>query len=38
MDAQSIVEPPGRSVALKLLGGASYGSIMMFEETVLPGR
>ena len=37
MDAQGIVEPPGRSVALKLLGGATNGSIMMFEETVPVG-
>src|ERR1041384_163476 len=28
---------PGRSYALKLLGGATGGSIMMFEETVPPG-
>jgi quercetin dioxygenase-like cupin family protein len=29
--------PPGRSVALKLLGGATGDSIMMFEETVPAG-
>jgi quercetin dioxygenase-like cupin family protein len=29
--------PPTRSFALKLLGGATGGSIMMFEETVPPG-
>ena len=28
---------PGRSYALKLLGGATGGSIMMFEETVPAG-
>jgi quercetin dioxygenase-like cupin family protein len=47
MDAQGTVElpqqgaapnePPVRSVALKLRGGATGGSIMMFEETVPPG-
>jgi mannose-6-phosphate isomerase-like protein (cupin superfamily) len=37
MDAQGIVEPPGRTVSLKLLGGATSGSIMMFEETVPVG-
>jgi mannose-6-phosphate isomerase-like protein (cupin superfamily) len=37
MDEQGVVEPPGRSVALKLLGGATNGSIMMFEETVPVG-
>jgi len=48
MDANDIVEPrgkgsalnkspPGRSVALKLTGGATDGSIMMFEETVPTG-
>ena len=29
--------PPGRSYALKLLGGATGDSIMMFEETVPAG-
>jgi mannose-6-phosphate isomerase-like protein (cupin superfamily) len=48
MTAQSIVEsrgqgaapgePPGRAVALKLLGAATGGSIMMFEEAVPPGK
>ena len=38
MDAQNIVESPARSVALKLLGGATNGSIMMFEETVPTGK
>src|SRR5881409_2737969 len=28
---------PGRSAALKLLGGATGGSVMLFEETVPPG-
>ncbi len=28
---------PGRSAVLKLLGGPTGGSIMMFEETVPPG-
>ena len=28
---------PGRSAALKLLGGETDGSVMMFEETVPPG-
>lgn len=47
MDAQGIVvlpegnpvsnTPPERSFALKLLGGATGGSIMMFEETVPAG-
>jgi len=47
MDAQSIVGAPegnavanqsiGRSVVLKLLGEATGGSIMMFEETVPVG-
>jgi quercetin dioxygenase-like cupin family protein len=46
MDAQGMVAPPGqgpvsntspRSVALKLLGRATGGSIMMFEETVPAG-
>jgi quercetin dioxygenase-like cupin family protein len=47
MDAQGIVVlpgqgpvssmSPGRSVALKLLGGATGDSIMMFEETVPAG-
>jgi mannose-6-phosphate isomerase-like protein (cupin superfamily) len=47
MDAQGTVElpgpgsvpdsPPGRSVALKLLGEATGGSIMMFEQTVPVG-
>jgi quercetin dioxygenase-like cupin family protein len=47
MDARGIVElpgqgevpnkSPGRSVALKLLGGATGGSIMMFEETIPAG-
>ncbi len=47
MDAQGIVvlpgegpvsnAPPRRSYALKLLGGATGGSIMMFEETVPTG-
>src|SRR5881396_4018597 len=46
MGAQGVVElpgqgpvwnmSPGRSAVLKLLGGATGGSIMMFEETV-PG-
>ena len=46
MDAQGVVVlpgqgpewtmSPGRSAVLKLLGGATGGSIMMFEETV-PG-
>jgi mannose-6-phosphate isomerase-like protein (cupin superfamily) len=48
MEAQSIVEnlgqgvtpgeAPGRSVALKLLGAETGGSIMMFEEIVPPGK
>jgi hypothetical protein len=29
---------PGRSIVLKLLGGGTGGSIMMFEETFLPGK
>jgi quercetin dioxygenase-like cupin family protein len=29
--------PPGRTVALKLLGGESGGSIMMFEQTLPAG-
>ncbi len=47
MDAQGIVVlpgqgpvsrmSPGRSVALKLLGGATGDSIMMFEETIPAG-
>jgi len=47
MDAQGIVvlpeqgpesnTSPRRSVALKLLGGVTGGSIMMFEETVPVG-
>jgi quercetin dioxygenase-like cupin family protein len=47
MDAQGIVVlagqgpvwnmAPGRSAALKLLGGATGGSIMLFEETIPPG-
>ena len=47
MDAQGIVVlpgqgqvssmTPGRSVALKLLGGVTGDSIMMFEETVPAG-
>jgi mannose-6-phosphate isomerase-like protein (cupin superfamily) len=47
MDAQSTVappgqgavpnQPPGRTVALKLLGEATDGSIMMFEEVVPTG-
>ena len=28
---------PGRSAALKLLGGATGGSVMLFEEIVPPG-
>jgi quercetin dioxygenase-like cupin family protein len=28
---------PGRSATLKLLGGATGGSVMVFEETVPPG-
>jgi len=31
-------EPPVRSVALKLLGAETGGSIMMFEEAVPPGK
>ena len=48
MDARSTVELPGqdaipntapsRSVTLKLLGGETDGSIMMFEETVPSGK
>jgi quercetin dioxygenase-like cupin family protein len=44
MDTPNIVSPPGqdrvspgRSFSLKLLGGETGGSIMMFEETVPPG-
>jgi quercetin dioxygenase-like cupin family protein len=47
MDAQGIVvlpgqgqvssTSPGRAFALKLLGGATGDSIMLFEETVPPG-
>ena len=47
MEAQGIVVPsgqgpvwemsPGRSATLKLLGGATGGSIMLFEETVPAG-
>ncbi len=44
MDARGMVVlpgqgpvPPGRSVALKLLGAATGDSIMMFEETVPAG-
>jgi mannose-6-phosphate isomerase-like protein (cupin superfamily) len=47
MNARGIVEPPGqgavpnqtpgRSTALKLLGGATGGTIMMFEQTVPVG-
>jgi hypothetical protein len=29
---------PGRSIVLKLLGGETGGSIMLFEETIPPGQ
>jgi quercetin dioxygenase-like cupin family protein len=31
------INPPGRTVDLKLLGAATGGSIMMFEESLPPG-
>jgi len=47
MGAQGVVVPPGqgsvwnvspgRSIVLKLLGGATEGSVMLFEETVPAG-
>ena len=47
MGAQGLVVPPGqgsvwnvspgRSIVLKLLGGATEGSVMLFEETVPAG-
>ena len=37
MDTPTVVPPPGRSFSLKLRGGETGGSIMMFEETIPAG-